>query len=76
MSSKYETVKMSYGSKPWFAVPAGVTRHPLNAAWLPQGGDGVIHTQDGPVKTDGMIRFFARKADLLAAIERATQGGR
>lgn len=66
----FTIAKQAYGSNPWFAVPQGQETHPTNAAWLPSGGPTTLETNLGTVTTDGLVRFFARKRDVLAAIKR------
>lgn len=64
--------KNAYGSRRWFATELPPTASdPFNAVWLPSG-ETVIHTQAGPVHTDGHVRFFELKRDLLAAVGRST----
>lgn len=74
----------TYGTHRWFAAPvstANPTRY--DAVWLPWVEathasahpiryKNVINTKDGPVTTDGHVRFFERKRDLLAAVGRST----
>lgn len=62
------------GSYPWYAVACSgdvgqtitdVEQGPAMAQWLPSGV-----TQVGEHTTDGMVRFFRSKRELLAAVDR------
>lgn len=64
----YTIGKQAYGSHRYYAVLNG-DLEPFNAAWLPNGIDQ-IQTMDGPVRTDGLVRFFGRQRDVVACIDR------
>ena len=65
---KFTIGKQPYGSKPWYAVLTGQEVHPTNAAYF-DSGIYELETSFGKVSTDGMIRFFNRKRDLVEMIK-------
>jgi len=62
------------GSFRWFAVrDDGKDVHPAEALWI-DGGSRSVATSYGSVTTDGMLRFFRTRRDLIAALEGRIQG--
>lgn len=69
---RFTIAKQPYGTNPWYAVLAGTEVHPINAAWFFVGPTS-IETSLGTVASDGAVRFFARKRDLVAAIKKESR---
>ncbi len=62
-------VRMESGSNPWFTVlDNGKEIHPINASWVPLPAERVEELRTQGIVSDGLVRFFRTKRDLLAAL--------
>lgn len=65
-------VKSASGSYRWYAVPADQPDdHPTMALWLDSGIRFIEGTMHGTISTDGGVRYFVRKRDLIALLTAA-----
>jgi len=65
MAPYVKICRATSGSRPWYCVPLLSEAHPLEACWLATGQRDVAGRS-----TDGQVRYFRRRRDLVAALPR------